>query len=184
MQEFGLEIKWIAFPLHIEIPDEGITLAELFPGGLYNFKEASKRQEDFSLKEGLPWKEGKGLVYNSTRAQVLTKWAEAEGRGVEFREAAFRATFVDRLNIAEPEVLKKVSGEAGLDSKKAEAAFADKKNAEAVNADWECCRKMGVTAVPTFTIDGRSISGAQPYETLRELVTGTAPQQIGGLNII
>ena len=182
--EFGLEVRWIAFPLHIEIPDEGVTLEQLFPGGMYNFKEAEQRQEDFALKEGLPWSEGVGMVYNSTHAQVLTKWAEAEGRGDAFHEAAFKAAFVDRLNIAEISVLRKMAEASGLDPDNVENALQDKAYTDSVNSDWEYCRQRGITAVPTFSIEGRSTSGAQPYDTLRELVTGTGPQKIGGLNMI
>jgi len=182
--EFDLEVKWIAFPLHIDTPDEGVTLEQLFPGGMYNFKEAGMRQESFARDEGLDWSAGKGMSYNSTRAQVLGKWAESVGRGDAFHEAAFRTTFVDRLNIAEIFVLKSMAKAAGLDPDKVEEALEDKVYTDAVNSDWEYCRKSGISAVPTFSIEGRSISGAHPYETLRELVRGTGPQKIGGLNII
>ena len=40
----------------------------------------------------------------------------------------------------------------------------------AVDADWEKARDYGVTGVPTFVAGGRGVVGAQPYETLEELV--------------
>ena len=181
--EFELEVKWIAFPLHTEIPEEGVTLEQLFPGGVYDFRTASARQEEFAREEDLPWSAGEGMVYNSTRAQVLSKWAESEGRGEMFREAAWNATFVDRLNIAELSVLRNMVENAGLNPDNIENALEDKAYTDAINADWDICRKRGVTAVPTFSIAGRSVSGAHPYETLRELVTGSGAQGISGLNI-
>jgi len=183
-REFGLEVRWIAFPLHTEIPDEGVTLDQLFPGGRYDFKGSSERQKDFALKEGLPWSAGEGMVYNSTRSQVLSKWAESEGRGEIFHEAAFRATFVDRLNIAEASVLRKMAETAGLNPENTEKALKDKAYTAAVNADWDLCRRRGVTAVPTLSMEGRSISGAQPYETMQKLVKGKGPQHINGLKMI
>jgi len=180
--EFDLEVRWIAFPLHIEIPDEGITLEQLFPGGMYNFKQAGERQEEFARKEGLPWSPGKGMSYNSTRAQVLSKWAESEGRGDAFHSAAFRAMFVDRLNIAELDALRNIAKAAGLPPERVGGALEDKSFTDAVNTDWDLCRQRNVTAVPTFSFQGRSISGALPYDTLSQFVTGSGILGIGGLS--
>jgi len=183
-KEFGLALRWIAFPLHTDIPDEGIEVERLFPPGMYDFRMASERLERFATGEGIPWSPGEGMAYNSTRAQVLSKWAEAEGKGEAFHTAAFRAMFVERLNIAEPGVLRKTAQAAGLDPAAVDGALEKQLYTDAVNSDWEYCRKQGVTAVPTLSIGGRSLSGAHPYETMRELVTATGPGRTGGLNII
>jgi predicted DsbA family dithiol-disulfide isomerase len=41
---------------------------------------------------------------------------------------------------------------------------------EAVDRDWEYSRTCGITAVPTFMVDGRKVVGAQPYQALEDLV--------------
>ena len=40
----------------------------------------------------------------------------------------------------------------------------------AIDADWQRSREFGITGVPTFVADGRGVVGAQPYETLEQLV--------------
>jgi predicted DsbA family dithiol-disulfide isomerase len=35
-----------------------------------------------------------------------------------------------------------------------------------VDEDWKLSMKWGVTAVPTFVIDGHAVVGAQPYDVL------------------
>jgi len=52
----------------------------------------------------------------------------------------------------------------------AEQALAERTFKEAVDRDWEYSRTGGVTAVPTFMIEGRIVVGAQPYQALEDLV--------------
>jgi len=37
---------------------------------------------------------------------------------------------------------------------------------EAVDEDWSLSRRMGISAIPTFFLDGQAVVGAQPYEVL------------------
>ena len=41
----------------------------------------------------------------------------------------------------------------------------------AVDEDWKLSRQYGITGVPTFVAGGYGVVGAQPYETLEQLVT-------------
>jgi predicted DsbA family dithiol-disulfide isomerase len=41
---------------------------------------------------------------------------------------------------------------------------------DAVDSDWKYSRTCGITAVPTFTANGRMVVGAQPYKVLEELI--------------
>ncbi len=119
---------------------------------------------------GLPW----GMrtrTYNSRRAQELGKWAEALGRGDEFHMAVFRTYFADGRNIADISVLKEITGTIGLDGRMAEQALVDRAFKAAVDRDWEYSRASGITAVPTFKVDGQKVVGAQPYQALVDLMT-------------
>jgi predicted DsbA family dithiol-disulfide isomerase len=119
---------------------------------------------------GLPW--GMRMrTYNSRRAQELGKWAEALGQGDEFHLAVFQAYFAAGKNIADIAVLKEIAGTLGLDGRMAEQALAERTFTAAVDRDWEYSRTCGITAVPTFMVDGRKVVGAQPYQALQDLVT-------------
>ncbi len=41
---------------------------------------------------------------------------------------------------------------------------------EAVDSDWALSRELGVTAVPTYLIDGDAVVGAYPYEVLEDFL--------------
>lgn len=119
---------------------------------------------------GLPW--GMRMrTYNSRRAQELGKWAEASGQGDEFHLAVFQAFFATGQNIADIAVLKEIAGTLGLDGRMAEQALAERTFKAAVDRDWAYSRTCGITAVPTFMVDGRKVVGAQPYQALQDLVT-------------
>jgi len=130
---------------------------------------------------GLPWGERK-RTYNSRLAQELGKWAESKGSGDAFRDAAFRAYFVDGRNIARPDVLAGVVRTAGLPEKEAGEVLQTRTFRDAVDADWTLAGSMGIEAVPTFVLDGGTLVGAQPYEELERLVQHVAqstPQPAG-----
>ena len=85
--------------------------------------------------------------------------------------AVFQAYFAAGRNIADISVLKEIAGTIGLDGRMAEQALAERTFKEAVDRDWEYSRTCGITAVPTFMVDGRKVVGAQPYQALEDLVS-------------
>ena len=119
---------------------------------------------------GLPFTE-RDMTYNSRRATELGKWAETEGKGDAYHDTVFRAYFSDGLNIGDIDVLKRLCAALDLDPEAAERTLSQKTFSRAVDEDWEYARKIGINAVPTFIMDGRSVVGAQSYETLEKLVT-------------
>jgi predicted DsbA family dithiol-disulfide isomerase len=167
--DHGTTVRWIVYPLHTEIPEEGTDLEELFRGHETELAATVERLGKVAAERGIPWV-ARSRTYNSRRAQVLGKWAESVNRGDEFRTAAFRAYFVDGKNIADISVLKELAGAIGLDGREAERALAEHAFEEAVDRDWEYCRACGVTSIPTFMAGGKKVVGAQPYRTIEDLV--------------
>ena len=147
-----------------------MSLEELFKGRGIDLPSSMGHLKKVAAELGLPW----GMrtrTCNSRRAQELGKWAEALGKGDEFHMAVFQAYFADGRNIADISVLKEIAGTIGLDGRMAEQALAERTFKEAVDRDWEYSRSCGITAVPTFMVDGRKVVGAQPYQALEDLVT-------------
>jgi len=118
---------------------------------------------------GLPLGDRK-MTYNSRLAQEIGLWAETKGRGHEFHMEAFAAYFAEGRNIAQKEVLLDLIKKSGLDPEEGEAVIDDRSFSEAVDADWERSRNMGITAVPTFLMGLDRLVGAKPYATLKGLV--------------
>ena len=118
---------------------------------------------------GLPLGERK-KTYNSRLAQELAKWAESKGQGDPFHDAVFRAYFVDGRNIGKREELVTLAASVGLPAEEAQTVLKARAFKDDVDSDWDRCRQLGITAVPTFMIDGQTVVGAQPYEVLEQFL--------------
>jgi predicted DsbA family dithiol-disulfide isomerase len=114
---------------------------------------------------GLPFGK-REKTYNSRLAQELGKLAEKEGKGDDFHNAVFRAYFADGLNIGLARVLVELGSSVGLSKEQIQDALERRIFKEAVDKDWTRSYQAGVTAVPTFMMNGMSFAGAQPYEKL------------------
>jgi predicted DsbA family dithiol-disulfide isomerase len=67
-------------------------------------------------------------------------------------------------------VLLEVAKSVGLDEAKAREVLETRSYKDAVDADWDKSRQYGVTGVPTFVAGRQGVVGAQPYETLVQLI--------------
>jgi predicted DsbA family dithiol-disulfide isomerase len=149
--------------LHPETPEEGTVRGPEVV--------ARNRQMKVNMdREGLPYNAERNMSYNSRRAQELSKWAEAEGKGDEIHDALFRAYFVDVKNIGKVDVLAGIAADIGLSAQEATDVLLSQKFKDAVDEDWRRCAQIGVNAVPTFLAGKYLMVGAQPYDQLERLV--------------
>ena len=168
-KQYEIEVKWIAFPLHPDTPEEGLTLKELFAGRAVDIPIIQQRLKQVAKSLGLPLSD-RTKTYNSRRAQELAKWAESEGKGDKFHDAVFKAYFVETKNIARMDELVSLAASVGLPESEARHVIKTRPFREAVDADWEKSRLLGITAVPTFVIGEQRITGFQPYEILENFL--------------
>ena len=127
------------------------------------------RQKRAAAELGLPLGE-RTMTYNSRLATELGKWAESKGKGEEFHKAVFRSYYVDGSNIAKPDILIALAEAAGLPEWEAVEVLKTRAFGKAVDADWALAEQLGISAIPTFVLDGWSEVGAQPYETLEKFL--------------
>lgn len=118
---------------------------------------------------GLPFGEPK-ITYNSRLAQEMGKCAESKGKGHEFRKAVFYAYFAKEQPIDEIQVLAKLAESVNLNIKDAQKILQDRTFRKAIDLDWKRSYELGITEVPTFIFNHQILVGAQPYETLRDLL--------------
>jgi predicted DsbA family dithiol-disulfide isomerase len=163
-----LAIQWTAFPLHPETPEEGRTLEDLFAGRGVDIPAVLARLKSTAAGLGLPFT-ARSMTYNSRRAQELGKWAEEEGRGEAFHRLVFEAYFAHGRNIARLDVLMDLAATAGLDPLAVRTVLDQGRYKQAVDLDWQRSHAQGITAVPTFQINGRRLVGAQSYEAIRDM---------------
>lgn len=177
-RDYDIRVKWRAFPLHPDTPEDGLSLEDLFrkKGMLVDVREVVAKLQATAARFGLPMGDRK-MTYNSRLAQELGLWAETRGKGHEFHNAAFAAYFVRGENLAERPVLLSLAEAAGLDKKEAEAVLDQRSFSDAVDADWELSRAKGITAVPTFFMGLDRLVGAQSHEILERMVARYAPER-------
>ena len=123
-------------------------------------------------QEGLPYGD-RSMTFNSRLAQELAAWAETQPKGSAIHKGLFQAYFVDGTNLSEIEHLLGVVAKLGLPVGAAQDSLLRRDFREAVDADWQRSRDLGITSVPTFVLGTRGLVGAQPYDQLeRLLLTG------------
>jgi predicted DsbA family dithiol-disulfide isomerase len=162
-------VNWVHFPLHPETPSDGTALAELFRGRNIDLQAAHRRMQALMDAEGLPYRQ-RTHTYNSRLAQELAKWAETKPGGEVIHDALFKAYFVDDRNIGNPGVLADLAQSVSLPADEVAIVLEERRYRADVDADWAKSRAYGVTAVPTFVSGNRGVVGAQPYETLAQLL--------------
>ena len=169
-ENYDVSVKWRYFPLHPDTPDEGKSLADLFAGRGMDLQAMYQRMKGLMDAEGLDYGE-RTHTYNSRLAQELACWADGQPGFEAIHDALYRAYFVDRKNLAEPDVLVEIAGSVGLDTADAAQMLEQRSFSAAIDEHWQSSRSYGVTGVPTFVAAGRGVVGAQPYEALEQLVT-------------
>ena len=160
------------FPLHPETPAEGVSIEELFAGRDIDMDAMYQRMKDLMEAEGLPYGQ-RTHTYNSRLAQELGKWADTQPGGAQIHDALFKAYFVDGKNIGDVDVLVDIAASAGLSAEAARAVLEARSFKEEIDQDWALSRAYGITGVPTFVAGGYGVVGAQPYETLEQLLNHT-----------
>jgi predicted DsbA family dithiol-disulfide isomerase len=167
--EHNVKVEWVHFPLHPDTPAEGRSLADLFRGRNVDRQAMHAQMKARMTAEGLPYGE-RTMTYNSRLAQELGKWADTQPGGEAIHDALFRAYFVEARDISQPAVLLEIAGAVGLPVEGAREVLEKRTFKDAVDADWALSREYGITGVPTFVTGRHGVVGAQPYETLEQLV--------------
>jgi predicted DsbA family dithiol-disulfide isomerase len=168
-----VKVEWVHFPLHPETPAEGRALADLFARRNVNVEAMHAQMKARMDAEGLPYGR-RTMTYNSRLAQELGKWADTKPGGEAIHDALFRAYFVEARDISSIPVLLDIAERVGLPVDAAREVLERRTFKDAVDEDWRLSREYGITGVPTFVAGRHGVVGAQPYETLEQLVTRAA----------
>ncbi len=166
---FAIEFTWVAFPLHPDIPEEGLALEDLFAGRSIDVRAVARRLKRVADDVGLPLGD-RTRTFNTRLAQELAKWAEGQGEGDRFHQAVFRAYFVDGKNIGKVDDLSRIAASIGLSEDGARRVVEARTFRQAVDSDWARSRTLGISAVPTFVVGDERVVGAQPYDVLEQFV--------------
>ncbi|MFI7133682.1 DsbA family oxidoreductase [Nonomuraea sp. NPDC050153] len=169
----SLEISWRSFEL---APEEGRipgpTAAEAMAGWWGEQAPARIAQiRSLGAAEGLELNLHLARPVSTFDAHRLCKLAADRGGADQMMELLLHAYHTEGLNVADPQVLRRLGGEAGLDTDEVRAVLAGDDYAEQVRADRLRAAELGVTGVPSLVVGGRPpLSGVQPVADLHRLL--------------
>lgn len=167
--EYDISITWRAFPMLPDTPSEGRSLDEILSVYPYPKADMLEHLRRNARALNMPYCE-RSKIFNSNQAQELGAWAESQGAGEKFHNAAFAAYFVNHLNLADRKVLLDVVEQVGLDPGSAEMILDQGTYKEIVERDWNRAEELGIDAIPTFVIGDNKLVGAQEYRSLSRFV--------------
>jgi protein-disulfide isomerase len=101
---------------------------------------------------------------HAQQAAEAARCAEAQGKFWEYHRKLFAS---DDLSTVK---LKTLAGESGLDQKKFDECLDKQQFKDAVAKDMADGNSVGVNGTPAFFINGRMLSGAQPFEKFKEII--------------
>ena len=111
------------------------------------------------------------ITPNTHLALELGELARAEGRHDVYHEAVMRAMWEEARNVADPDVIRAVAIEAGLDAEAVDEAIATRRFRPVVEESTREAHAMGINAVPAFVLQERYLlMGAQPHEVFEEAI--------------
>jgi predicted DsbA family dithiol-disulfide isomerase len=134
-----------------------------------------KRLAEVMAAEGLPCRNlaAQGLRPNTFAAHRLLTAALVDGAVLQqvLADGLFRAYWVDGADIGAHEVLVGIARDAGMAEDRAGDALTSDDSAAAAREEERQAHEAGISAVPTFVIDGRiAVTGAQPPAALVQAV--------------
>jgi predicted DsbA family dithiol-disulfide isomerase len=138
-------------------------------GGPEQARTIIDRVTHAAAEDGLEFDMDRALRANTLLAHRLLWWAEQPGSAAPqeaLKERLLRAYFIDGLNIGDPDTLADCAAEVGFDREGAAEFLAGDQGRAEVGAYLEQAADSGISAVPTFVINGQwAIPGAQDPET-------------------
>ena len=169
------EVTWrfAAFELDPTVPAEGVD-ARAYLAARYDpalVTSMHQRLVAVAAAEGLPLADidEPRLRPNTFDAHRLLTAALTHGPGVQqaLGDELFRAYWVHGRDIGDREVLADAAAAVGMAREGAAELLMSDAHVQAVRDEERRAHASGISAVPTFVLDGRlAVSGAQPPEVL------------------
>ncbi len=175
----GVEVVFRPYQLDPEAPAPAVPLREYLARRFGPQAGAmAGRVAETARGEGIDMDFDRALAANTFDAHRLMRLAEREhGPAVQraVAEGLFRAHFAGGADVGDAGVLAEIAGKAGMDSARVRDFLASDEETREVEEEIGHARRLGVTAVPTFVIDGRyAVQGAQPASAFLEALETVA----------
>lgn len=168
-------IRWHPFQLNPDMPREGVERRA------YRIKKFGSWERSLELDAQVGRAASdEGLAFNSNQMMRTPNtfdahriiWLAGE-RGVQYGvvESLFKAYFTDARDLSDRATLAAIAVEGGLDAGEVNDLLASDRGAAEVRQWEQKGRKLGISGVPFFVVNGKvALSGAQPPELFRRAI--------------
>ncbi|MEM9781258.1 MAG: DsbA family oxidoreductase [Pseudomonadota bacterium] len=173
--------RWRMFRLNPEMPAEGMDrrgYLEAKFGGPAGAERVYGHIAEVAAADGLDLAlDAIGRTPQTLNAHRLIRWAEQDDRQQDVVDALFERYFRRGQDISDAAVLTDVARSAGMDAAVVARLLDGDADRDALVEEEDAARKMGVTGVPCYIIDGKYVvQGAQDTATWVRIIEeiGTA----------
>ncbi len=171
-----VDVDWRAFELR---PEPEPTLD---PNGEYLHRVWNQSVYPMAQERGMTLRLPP-VQPRSRKAHEAAEFARQAGLLDAMNRALFRAFFEEGRDIADIEVLVDIGQTIGLDADDLRVALESGRYTQQVVEDQHLARQIGISSVPALVVTaGRQaylISGAQPYETVKDVIARAARERQG-----
>lgn len=166
-------IRHHAFLLNPDTPPEGVNIPQMLrqkygrdPEQIFATVHQAARDTGIALDL-----HKQPLSYPTWASHALLRHAEAKGTQLALKHSIFWANFMDGRNIADVAVLTELAAPHGFTAEEVRTIIADPAERELTLQEVEAARRLGISGVPYFVVNGkRAVSGAQPVAVLERML--------------
>ena len=170
-----VRVGWRPFQLNPEMPAEGVDRKAYLTRKFGGMDRAAQRYEQLAqlgAQEGIDFQFGRmERTPNTVNSHRLIRYAGRFGAQTGVMGAVFHAYFTEGRDIGDIETLADIGAAAGLERGALARYLRSREDADAVIADDEAARGLGINGVPCYIIEGRyAVSGAQSPEIFVQIL--------------
>jgi predicted DsbA family dithiol-disulfide isomerase len=156
---------WLPFDLHPEYPPEGVSREEIYARHPERRGHAARMFEAAGLTHNPP----PDMIPNTLGALRVTELARDRGLHEAVHDRLMDAYWAEGRNIGDPEELRTLAVEAGLDGAEVDEVLAGDAYRDRVHSSTAQAQQIGATGVPAWLLDRRLlVLGAQPREVFEQ----------------
>jgi predicted DsbA family dithiol-disulfide isomerase len=182
--ELDVEVRYRPYQLDpTAAPGTTQPVAEAYAkkfGGPEQARAIIDRVTRTAAGDGLGFRMDRARRANTLSAHRLLWWAEQPGSPVDqaaVKERLLQAYFVDGLDVGDPDTLADLLAELGAGRDEVVELLASDRGVDEVRAMIRQAGDLGITAVPTYVVNGRwAIPGAQDPETFGNVLRRVGEQ--------
>ena len=105
------------------------------------------------------------VVPNTRQALQVTELARDLDLQRVFHDRLMDAYWAEEANIGDPDVLRRLAAEVGLDAEQVEDTLAGDRYVDRITASTQQAHSIGITGIPGFLLDRRLVlTGAHPLD--------------------